>query len=328
MIAHYVQDVVIDNAFLRVDWLVPGREFALKVEGLNPAGSIKLKTAISLLDDAELSGLLRAGGAVVESSSGNLGIALSVVCAERGYSFTCVTDPNTPPRSEAFMRAVGAKVARVCRRDANGGYLGTRIEYIKDCLAIDPDLVWLNQYANPANARAHTDSTAKSLLDELGAVDYLFVGAGTTGTLMGCVDHVARHSPNTTVIAVDTVGSVTFGFAPGPRRIPGIGTSRRPELLDAARVPRVELVDEADAVRMCRALARRGLVVGGSTGSVVTAVLRCAPEFGEGARIAAISPDLGDRYLDTVYDDEWVRTTFGAGTLEPLELPNHALSLG
>ncbi|MGQ0839470.1 2,3-diaminopropionate biosynthesis protein SbnA [Actinokineospora sp.] len=315
-----MQGLVVDDVFLRLDGVVADCEFLLKLEGLNPAGSVKLKTAVGLLDAAERDGRLRSGGHVIESSSGNLGVALGMACAERGYTFTLVTDPNALPRSLALIRATGANIAVVEHRDANGGFLGSRIDHIKGRLAVEPDLVWLNQYANPANARVHAARTAKSIFDEFGDLDYLVVGAGTTGTLMGCLDHVADRSPDTKVVAVDTSGSVTFGTPAGPRFVPGLGTSRRPELADPARfdrLHRVVHVDELDAILECRWLARtRGLVAGGSTGSVVAAVRRIGPEFPAGARVVALAPDLGDGYLETVYSDSWVAAKFGVDLSE------------
>lgn len=311
MIVHRVADVVVDDMFLVLDDVVPGSDVFLKLEGLNAAGSVKLKTAVGLLDHAEAAGLLIPGGRVIESSSGNLGVALSVVCAERGYRFTCVCDPNVSEFSVAFMRATGAEVVVIDQRDRNFGYLESRIAYVHERLAADNSLVWLNQYANPANPAPHRTRTAPSIHAEIGHVDYLFAGAGTTGTLSGCVQYFRVHSPHTKIIAVDVVGSVTFGFPPGVRHIPGLGTSRRPELADALSVDRVVLVEESYAVRRCRELARsRGLVAGGSTGAVLSAIGTMSDDIPPGSRIVALSPDFGDRYLQTIYHDTWVKDRF------------------
>lgn len=307
MIFDHAHEIVPDDVFLRVSDVVPDGEFFLKIEGLNPAGSIKLKTAVAMVGDAEEQGVLKPGSSIIESSSGSLGMALSLVSAGKGYSFTCVTDVKASPRSVAYMRALGSQVVIIDQPDENGGHLGARLAYLHDRLAADPDLVWLNQYANPANAEVHARLTASLILRTIGHIDYLFVGAGTTGTLMGCVAHFREHSPRTRIVAVDAEGSVTFGFPAGPRYIPGIGTSRRPELCRPEAVDDVILVSEQDTVRACRWLARRhGLLAGGSTGSVLSAVLGVADAFPPRSRVVAISPDLGDSYLHTVYDDKWV----------------------
>ncbi|MEU9103568.1 2,3-diaminopropionate biosynthesis protein SbnA [Streptomyces xanthophaeus] len=315
-------DVITDDIFLRLPGELPGSELFLKIEGLNPAGSIKLKTAVGLISDAESRGLLGPGGRVIESSSGNLGVALSMVCAAKGYEFTCVTDPNASAQNVAAMKALGAQVIVVEGRDANGGFLGSRIALIERLVADDPALLWTNQYGNKANPRIHSIRTAASTMAKIGAVDYLFVGAGTTGTLMGCAEYFRRFSPGTRIIAVDTEGSVTFGGPSRPRYIPGLGTSRRPELLEPHLLDEVVLIDERDAVRACRAVARRhGVLVGGSTGSVLAAVLERAASIPEGSRVVALSPDLGDRYLSTVYNDTWVAARFGAEALDPAGRP-------
>ncbi|WP_093838436.1 2,3-diaminopropionate biosynthesis protein SbnA [Streptomyces aidingensis] len=316
MIFEHVYEMVLDNVFLHLGDAVENVEVFLKMEGLNPAGSVKLKTAVAMVEDAEQRGLLRSGSRLIESSSGSLGIALAMVAAAKGYTFTCVTDPNTLPHSLAVMRALGAETVQVDRRDASGGYLGSRISYIEERVAADPGLVWLNQYANPANRGVHDRCTAAAITAEVPAVDYLFVGTGSSGTLMGCVSHFRRESPATRIVAVDAVGSVSFGTSAGPRFIPGIGASRRPELFRPELVDEMVLVPEADAIRTCRWLAAtRGLFAGGSTGAVMAAVIRHAPALPAGSRVVAISPDLGDRYARTVYDDAWVAETFGPDTL-------------
>jgi 2,3-diaminopropionate biosynthesis protein SbnA len=325
-------EIITDDLYVRVDGVLPDSELFLKIEGLNLAGSIKIKTAVNLITDAENRGILRPGDRVIESSSGSLGIALALVCAGKGYPFTCVSDPNASTHSTALIRALGAEVVIIDERDANGGFLGSRLEYLRKRLEVEDDLVWLNQYTNPANPEVHARCTAASVLREFGYIDYLFVGAGTTGTLMGCAQYFKRFSPHTEIVAVDAVGSVTFGHAAGPRHIPGIGTSRKPELCDPDAVDHVVLIKETDAVRMCRWLAReRGLVVGGSTGSVVSAVAQMAVAIPRGKRVVAISPDLGERYLQTVYDDEWVTARFGPDCLlegYPLPLDGPAQPAG
>lgn len=307
MIFERASDVVTDDVFLRLSGFLATGEVFLKLEGLNPAGSVKLKTAVALLESLERTGALRPGSRVIESSSGNLGVALSVACAARGYALTVVTDPNAARHSIRVMESLGTDVTVVSARDAQGGYLHTRINYIHQRLAEDPELVWLNQYANPAGVSAHRDRTAAAIHEGLGTVDALFVGVGTTGTLMGCVEYFGKHSPDTRVIAVDSVGSVTFGAPAAPRFIPGLGASRRPELFADTGGFEKTLIPEVDTVAMCRRVAETyGLLVGGSTGTVLAAVQQLAPTLPEGARVAAISPDMGDKYIDTVYSDAWV----------------------
>ncbi len=316
MIYEHAYEMVLDDVFLRLGDAIPDVEVFLKIEGLNPAGSIKLKSALSMVEDAEQRGVLRPGDTLIESSSGSLGIALAMVSATKGYHFLCVTDPNTLPMSVDIMTAMGAEVVEVDWRDASGGYLGSRISYIQQRVLENPRLVWLNQYANAANWLAHHRCTAKAITAAHPRVDFLFVSVGTSGTLMGCVNHFRKESPETRIIAVDTVGSVSFGAPAGPRFIPGVGASRRPEILRPELVDEVILVHEIDTVRTCRRLAaRHGLLAGGSTGSVVSAIMRRGPEFPAGSCVVGISPDFGDRYTRTIYNDAWVTEVFGPDCL-------------
>jgi cysteine synthase A len=295
----------------------------MKIEALNAAGSIKLKTALSMVRDFEARGRIGADTRLIESSSGSLGVALSIVCAERGYRFTCVVDPNTSPQNIKTMQALGADVVVVDQRDENGGFLATRIAYIKALVARDGRYLWLNQYANPENPRAHARTTARSIFEHFDQVDYLFVGAGTTGTLMGCVQFFREHSPSTKIIAVDSIGSVTFGHPAGKRHIPGLGTSHRPDIFSPVGIHALEMVAETATVAMCRFLARsNGILAGGSTGTVLSGVLQWRDRIPLDATVVTISPDLGERYLDTIYDQAWVEQRFGE--IAPLVVPPRA----
>ena len=316
MIADRPWDIAAGQHFLRLLDFLPGVHTTVKLEGLNPAGSIKMKTARELVLDGERRGLLTSGTELIESSSGNLGIALAIISAERGYRLTVVTDPNATERAIRHIRALGAEVVVVRERDDSGGYLKVRIEFIRRRLAENPRLVWLNQYANEANVMAHRKHTVTEILEGFGVPDWLFVGAGTTGTLMGCVDGLRSAGAGTQVVAVDSVGSVTFGTRASIRRIPGLGSTRRPEIFVDDNSFLKVLIPEADAIRMCRRIAREhGLLLGGSSGTVLAGVMGMQQRIAPGSTVLAISADQGDRYLDTVYDDAWVTENFGPDVL-------------
>lgn len=313
MIYRSVADVVLDDVFVSLPKFLPGIDVIVKLEGLNPAGSVKMKTARALVEDLGQRGLLNPSSRLIESSSGNLGVGLSVCCAARGIPLTVVTDPNANGGAIRSMRALGADVVVLRDRDANGGYLGSRIDYIQKRLLEDPDLIWTNQYASAANAEVHYRHTAASIHSEVPGVDAVFVGAGTTGTLMGCARYFSRHQPTTRVIAVDSVGSVLFGGPAGRRWLPGLGVSRLPEQYEDTGTFVKALVPETEAVAMCRRVAAEyGLLTGASTGSVLAAVIRMAGELRTGSTVVVVSADLGDKYLDTVYDDDWTRSRFEA----------------
>jgi N-(2-amino-2-carboxyethyl)-L-glutamate synthase len=288
----------------------------LKCEGFNFAGSVKLKAALAMVEAAERTGRLRPGSVLVESSSGNLGVALSMIAANRGYGFVCVTDPRCNLATRRMMEALGARIHTVLEPDPHGGYLGARIDFVRALCASDPQYVWLNQYANPNNWKAHFTSTAPAIAHEFPELDVLFVGAGTTGTLMGCARFFRQWHRLVYVVAVDAVGSVTFGGASAPRMIPGLGTSVRPAQLDESFVDEVVLVQEEDTIRACRRMASRGFLFGGSTGTVVSGAMAwLASHATPGVTAVAIAPDMGERYLDTVYDDGWVDDLYGPDVL-------------
>lgn len=290
----------------------------LKCEGFNFAGSIKLKAARAMVEDAERAGLLHLGSTIVESSSGNLGVALSLVAASRGYRFICVTDSRCTLGARQLMQTLGSEVHVITTPHPEEGLLGARIQHVRELCAADEDCLWLNQYANPGNWGAHYRTTGPEILKAFPDLGVLFVGAGTTGTLMGCARYLSAHRPSTRVVAVDAVGSVTFGGPASPRMIPGLGTGIRPQLLDESFVDEVVMVPEVDTVRACRQLARRGFLFGGSTGTVVSGAVSWLERnpLPSGSTAVAIAPDLGDRYLDTVYQDQWVSDLYGSAVLE------------
>ena len=309
MIIESPLDLVFRDLFYRARNFCGDHDLFLKLEGLNITGSIKIKTAIALIENLESQGVIEPNRSViVESSSGNLGLALSLVCSVKGYKFICVTDTNASRTNVRGMELYGARVIVVDGRDGGGGYLEHRFKVIDELLKSDKNAIWLNQYANLANPNVHSEQTANEIAREFKKVDWIFIGSGTTGTLTGVADRLRQEFPNIKVVAVEPVGSVTFGGPPGTRNIPGIGTSRRPELADLAKPDRIVSVDEETTVESCLSFVRdHHLLVGGSTGSVLAAVRQLAGEFEPGDVIVAISADLGEKYLDTVYDPAWVR---------------------
>jgi cysteine synthase A len=298
-----------------------GHSLFLKCEGFNFAGSIKLKAAAEMIEAAEQDGVLTPDSVLVESSSGNLGVAISMIAASKGYRFLCVTDPRCNLSTRRLMEALGSQVHIISEPDAEGGFLGARIDYVRRMVASDRRYVWLNQYTNPGNWRAHTRTTAPAIARHFPGLDVLFVGAGTTGTLMGCARFFrAWHRP-VHVVAVDAVGSVTFGGPPARRMIPGLGTSVPPPLLDESFVDEVVLVEEADTIRACHRMASRGFLFGGSTGTVVSGAMRWLAEHDDPELTAvAIAPDLGERYLDTVYQSNWLHDLYGTEVLRSVRI--------
>jgi 2,3-diaminopropionate biosynthesis protein SbnA len=312
MIVDDPQALLFTDVFLRLRGILRATEVVLKLEGFSITGSIKIKTAKYLIADIETRGLATPGKTtLVESSSGNLGVALSFLCRRLGYRFVCVTDPHASRVNLRAMDAYGAEIVVVDQPDQNGGYVHSRLLYIENLLR-DPSYVWLNQYANPANISAHAETTASEILAAFPAPDYVILGAGSTGTLMGCARRFREASPRTRLVAVDPEGSISFGGRSGRRVIAGIGSSRRPELLDTDVVDHVVSVPEADTIRMCHEVVHNhGILIGGSTGTVLAAARTLEGVIEPGASVIAVSADFGDKYLDTIYDRLWVQENFG-----------------
>ncbi|MET9518324.1 2,3-diaminopropionate biosynthesis protein SbnA [Streptomyces sp. NPDC002994] len=299
-----------------------GSSLFLKCEGFNFAGSIKLKTAIEMVENAERDGVLTPNSIIVESSSGNLGVALSVIAASKGYRFLCVTDSRCNLTTRLMMEALGSQVHVIGTQNPHGGFLGARIDYVRALCDSDHRYVWLSQYTNPSNWKAHYRRTAPEIAREFPRLDVLFVGAGTTGTLMGCARYFREWHRPVRIVALDSAGSVSFGGPPGRRMIPGLGMSMRPPLLDEAYVDEVIHVEEANTIRACRRLARRGFLFGGSTGTVVSGAMGWLDQHDTRDLTAvAIAPDLGERYLDTIYQTNWLQALYGEDMLDSDEPP-------
>ncbi|WP_438306844.1 2,3-diaminopropionate biosynthesis protein SbnA (plasmid) [Streptomyces sp. HUAS TT11] len=307
-------DELVDNdIYIDLDATL-GIPLYLKCEGFNFAGSVKLRVAAAMVSAGMRDGVITQESVLVESSSGNLGVALSVVAAAKGLPFICVTDPKCNPTTVKLMRAFGSEVQVVDAPDPDGSYLSARKQRVRSLCASDPRLVWLNQYENPANWIAHYEHTAPLIAKRFPALDVLFVGTGTGGTLGGCARYFRENRADVRIVAVDSVGSVNFGMPSGPRHLPGLGASEPMPLVDARLVDDIVRVEERDTLTTCRRLARHGFLTGGSTGTVISGAehwLRLHDPDGKRTSVA-ISPDLGERYIETVYDDCWVEARYGA----------------
>ncbi|HEX5758693.1 MAG TPA: 2,3-diaminopropionate biosynthesis protein SbnA [Thermoanaerobaculia bacterium] len=291
----------------------PGPRVYAKLEALNPGGSIKDRPALAILQEALRSGAADGASVVVESSSGNMGIGLAQACRYHGLRFICVVDPKTTAQNLRLLRAYGAEIDLVAEPDpATGEFLPARLQRVAALVAQVPGAFWPNQYANRGNPRCHYRTTMHEIASELESLDYLFVGTSTCGTLLGCTEYVRDHRLPTRVVAVDAVGSLIFGDVQAKRMIPGLGAGLKPPFCEPSLVDRCVHVSDLDCVVGCRRLAlREAILAGGSSGGVVAAVEKLRDEIPAGAVCAAILPDRGERYLDTIYCDDWVREHFG-----------------
>jgi cysteine synthase A len=284
------------------------RRVLLKLEGTVPGRSIKDRTARALVDALEASGRLRPGACLVESTSGNLGVALARLARARGLGMLAVVDPLAPAPLVERMRALGARVEVVAGRGP-AGHLPRRLERVAALLAGDPRLVWTDQYGSAANPEAHRRGTGPELLRQTaGRIDALFVAVSTGGTLAGLAACMRARAPWVRVVAVDVHGSAALGGPVGPRRLSGIGSGRPSAFLAARPHHAVERVGERDAVAWCRRLAAAtGVRVGASSGAVLAACARHLARRPELVAPVCVCADAGEAYADTVYDDRWAR---------------------
>jgi N-(2-amino-2-carboxyethyl)-L-glutamate synthase len=284
-----------------------------KLEMLNPGGSIKDRTAISILEHGVDTGKIKAGTVVVESTSGNMGIGLAQACLQLGFRFVCVVDPKTTQQNIRILEAYGAELDYVSEPDPDTGeYLQARLNRVKYQLRTINNSFWPNQYANPYNTHAHK-RTMHEIVSQLdGKLDYLFCATSTCGTMRGCAEYVREHHLNTKIMAVDAVGSVIFGCARGTRLIPGHGAAVTPALFLPNLAHKAIHVTDIDCIVGCRRLARtEAILAGGSSGAVIMAVEQVQHTIEPDATCALIFPDRGERYLDTIYSNEWVEKHFG-----------------
>jgi cysteine synthase A len=186
--------------------------------------------------------------------------------------------------------------------------LPARIQRVKELRQQIGNCYWTNQYGNPNNYKSHCETTMPEILERLPQLDYLFCGVSSCGTIRGCAERLKISGLPTRIIAVDAQGSVIFGGAKGPRQFPGLGAALSPPISRKELIDRVIYVSERDCIEGCRELVRReSIMAGASSGGVIAAIRSMRDEIPAGAVCAAILPDRGDRYLDTVYDEEWVR---------------------
>ncbi|NMO96071.1 2,3-diaminopropionate biosynthesis protein SbnA [Paenibacillus lemnae] len=284
-----------------------------KLEGMNPGGSAKDRPALYLLREAIRRGEVTENSVIIESSSGNLAISLAQLCRSLGLRFICVVDPRTTEQHKRIIRSYHGEIELVSQPDpATGEFLPARISRVRELVAQIPNAYWTNQYGNLDNSLAHTEMTMKEIGDALGHIDYLFVGVSSCGTIRGCADYIKARKWNTKVIAVDAAGSVIFGGAKGARQFPGLGAALVPGLFRPDMADAVQYVSDRDCVEGCRLLiGKEAIMAGASSGGVITSILRMKGAIPQNAVCCAILPDRGERYLDTVYSDEWVQRVLG-----------------
>lgn len=278
-----------------------------KLEVANPAGSIKDRTALFIIQKAMEEGKVKKGDTVIESSSGNMAVGLAQACLHYGLHLIVVVDPKLNSHTEKILKTYGVRIEKVTKPKDNGGYLGARLEKVQQLLNTIPNSFWSNQYGNQNNPLTH-HQTMTEIMDALhGKLDYLFVATSTCGTLMGCADFIVENNLDTKIIAVDAVGSVLFGGPPLKRLIPGHGAGVPSQFLDTDKIFDQIYVDDVDCARGCwNLLEKEAILCGGSSGGMISAVQKYSKNIEAESNCALFLCDRGERYLDTIYNTKWL----------------------
>jgi len=282
-------------------------DLALKLEHQNPGGSSKDRPAVAMIDAAEREGLLQPGGTIVEPTSGNTGVGLAIVAAQRGYKCVFVMTDKVADEKVQLLRAYGAEVV-VCSvavpPEDPESYYSTAERLVKEISgAYRP-----NQYHNLVNPQAHFDTTGPEIWRQTdGKITHFVAGAGTGGTLTGVGRYLKSMNPDIRIIAADPEGSVYSGGSGRPYLVEGIGEDFWPDTYDPTLVDEVIAISDHDSFLMARTIAEReGLLLGGSCGTAVAAALQVAERLSADDLVIVLTPDSGRTYLSKVFNDEWM----------------------
>ena len=307
MIYQGIEKLIGDTPLIKLDNFCAragvGAALLAKAEMFNPAGSVKDRVALNMIDAAEREGGLRPGATIIEPTSGNTGVGLALVAAVRGYKMVLVMPETMSVERQKLARAYGAEVVLTPGAEGMAGSL-RRAEELRRAT---PGAVTLGQFDNPANPQCHYETTAMEIWRQTeGAVEAFVAGAGTGGTISGTGRRLKELKPGIRIVAVEPASSaVLSGGKAGPHKIQGIGAGFVPANYDAEVVDEVLPVSDADAISTARLLARtEGLFVGISSGAAAFAAAQLArrPQM-EGKLVATLLPDTGERYLSTALCD-------------------------
>ena len=286
----------------------------LKLELMNPGGSIKDRIGVSMIEEAERRGDIHPGDAIVEATAGNTGLGLALAAAQKGYRLILVL-PDKMSQEKIFnLRAMGAEVV-LTRSDVGKGHP----EYYQDlgrAIADEQGAYFINQFGNPDNPLAHERTTAPEILEQMGGdLDAIVLGVGSSGTVSGISSYLSEHAPEVDLILADPVGSVLADYIntgelgeKGGWLVEGIGEDFIPSIADFSRVKKAYSISDAESFNTARELLKReGILAGSSTGTLLTAALKYCKEQKAPKRVVTFAADTGNKYLSKLFNDFWMQ---------------------
>lgn len=310
-IAKTISECIGNTPILKFTSKEHGSALLLKLEKFNPNGSMKDRMALNMVLDAEKRGHLKPGGTIVESTSGNTGVGLAMVAAERGYQFIAVVDNHAAKDKIKVMEAYGAKIISVGKDHSDDLATADRDTLAEEIAQKTPGAYWTKQHDNPANADAYVDTMALEILEITnGNMDILIGAVGTGGSLCGTGRKLKSAIPNIKVIGVEPEGSIIFGGEGKPYYQSGTGTpagAKVGDVIDYKLIDEGVKVSDQKAFNTVRYFARNyGVLIGGSSGGVIYEALQYIQKVKKQITVAAIIADGGEKYLDTIFDDQWM----------------------
>ena len=272
----------------------PGVKIYAKLELMNPAGSVKDRVGVYMIDDARKRGILKEGGTIVDATAGNTGIGIAVAALNQGYRVIFTVPEKFSVEKQKIMKALGAEIVHTSRE---GGMLGAE-QKAEEILKTIPGSVSLRQFRNPANPLAHYETTGPEIYSQLdGNINYFVAGAGSGGTFSGVVKYLKEQNPDIVGVLADPYGSTIGGGEHFDYNIEGIGNDFIADTMDITLVDKVIKINDDEAFNASRELAKHeGILAGSSSGAALAAALKLAEEIDEG-NIVTVFPDRGDRYL-------------------------------
>ncbi len=287
----------------------------VKLESQNPGGSIKDRMALYMVEAAERAGTLRPGGTIIEATAGNTGLGLALVAVVKGYRLVLVIPDKMSQEKIQHLHAMGAEI-RITRSDVPKGHPEFYQDYAARLAREIPGSVWVDQFSNPANARAHEETTGPEIWEQMQHnLQTIVCAVGSSGTITGLSHYFARAAPHVEIVLADPQGSglaeyvATGHLGPsGSSVVEGIGSGALPPIADLSRVRRAYTISDAESLHTARELLKcAGILAGSSSGTLVAAALRYCREQTEPQRVVTFITDSGNKYLSKMFNDYWMR---------------------